>query len=326
MGTLTMDTKIVAILGVAAFAAFPSPAHPELICGEAVSDGSYASGGGSWSRIVYESSTRTWAVEHHLPNGQVVWRGEQYNVIDRSDSSRLQWSGTQYQNPRLHMIGEVMSLRATGEPTYNEWLYDDARGGALVLHTVALCRFDKATPQAIIQPSAPGLPLPPPAPAVAAPPPLPPAPIAAPPSAPVTTPAVTAPPAPNATAADSVPIYSDSGGRGVRVDVKVGSVFVRMTLDTGATLTSVSETLADRLISDGEADELDPGNFTLADGSEHSARTINIHSLSIGSHTLYSVRASVETGDAPMLLGISVLNRIGKFSIDPTANRLTFGG
>ena len=164
MSISAMTTKIVAVLGVAALGAFASPALAELICGEAVSDGSYASGGGSWSRIVYEVDTRAWVIEHHLPNGQVVFRGDQYDVTDRSNSGRLQWVGTQYQNRRLHMIGEVMSLTATGEPTYNEWLYDDAKRGALVLHTVALCRFEKpAPPPPTAQPSAPALPPPPPA-------------------------------------------------------------------------------------------------------------------------------------------------------------------
>ena len=335
-----MNTKIVAMLGLLAFAAFASPAHPELICGEAVSDGSYASGGGSWSRIVYELGTRIWIVEHHLPNGQVVWRGEQYNVIDRTNSSRLQWSGTQYQNPRLHMIGEVMSLKATGEPTYNEWLYDDARGGALVLHTVALCQFDKAAPQAITQPSPPGLPLPPPAPAIAAPPlPLPPPPVAAPPPAPVTTaaitsppptpvttPAITAPPALNATAVNSVPIYSDRGGRGVRVDVKVGGVFVRMLIDTGSTDIVISNSLASTLVSAGDAEWLPDGAVTLADGTKTKSRNVKIHQVSIGEHTLIDVEASVNPSDAgDMLLGFPILNLFGKFTIDTNANQLTFG-
>jgi clan AA aspartic protease (TIGR02281 family) len=322
-----MNTKIVAILGVVAFAAFASPANAELICGEAVSDGSYASGGGSWSRVVYESDARTWTVEHHLPNGQVISRGEQYNVTDRTDSNRLQWSGTQYRNPRLHMIGEVMSLRATGEPTYNEWLYDDAKGGALVLHTVALCRFDKPAPPTTVQPSGPGLPLPPPAASVAATPlSLPPAPITVPPPTLVTTPAGTAAPAVNAMAADSVPIYSDRGGRGVRVDVKVGGVFVRMLIDTGSTDILISNSLASTLVGAGDAEWLADSDVTLADGTKIKSRNVKIHRVSIGEHTLIDVEAGVnpsETGD--MLLGFPILNLFGKFTIDTNANQLTFG-
>ena len=256
-----MTTKIVAVLGVAALGAFASPALAELICGEAVSDGSYASGGGSWSRIVYEVDTRAWVIEHHLPNGQVVFRGDQYDVTDRSDSGRLQWVGTQYQNRRLHMIGEVMSLTATGEPTYNEWLYDDAKRGALVLHTVALCRFEKpAPPPPTAQPSAPALPPPPPA-AEAPPRYLPP---------------TTAKPAPNA-AVDSVPIYSDRGGRAVRVDVKIGGVFVRMLIDTGATDLVITNSLASTLVAAGDAEWLPNDEAKLADGTKIEERNVKIH-------------------------------------------------
>ena len=65
------------------------------------------------------------------------------------------------------MVGEVMHLIKTGEPTYNEWLYDDAKR-AWVLHTVALCRFEQP-----VNASTPALPPPPaystPAPTVEAP-------------------------------------------------------------------------------------------------------------------------------------------------------------
>jgi clan AA aspartic protease (TIGR02281 family) len=235
------------------------------------------------------------------------------------------------------MVGEVMSLRATGEPTYNEWLYDDAKRGALVLHTVALCRFDKPAPPTTVQPSGPGLPLPPPVPAVATAPPLPPPPTAppvpattsaltAPPPAPVTTPAITAPPALSATAADSVPIYSDRGGRGVRVDVKVGGVFVRMLIDTGSTDIVLSNSLASSLVSAGDAEWLPDGDVTLADGTKTKSRNVKIHRVSIGEHTLVDVEASVTPSDAgDMLLGFPILNLFGKFTIDANANQLTFG-
>jgi clan AA aspartic protease (TIGR02281 family) len=146
------------------------------------------------------------------------------------------------------------------------------------------------------------------------------------PPTPVTTPAGTAPPAANATAADTVPIYSDRGGRGVRVDVKVGGVFVRMLIDTGSTDILISNSLAGTLVGAGDAEWLPDTDVTLADGTKIKSRNVKIHRVSIGEHTLIDVEAGVnpsDTGD--MLLGFPVLNLFGKFTIDTNANQLTFG-
>ena len=70
-----MTTKIVALLGVAALGAFASSALAELVCGEAVSDGSSASRGGSWSRAVYEDETRSSDVERDQTTPQIKEAG-----------------------------------------------------------------------------------------------------------------------------------------------------------------------------------------------------------------------------------------------------------
>jgi clan AA aspartic protease (TIGR02281 family) len=165
--------------------------------------------------------------------------------------------------------------------------------------------------------------LPPPAAVVAA------APLSLPPVPPtisVTTPANTVASATNTTAADTVPIYSDRGGRGVRVDVKVGGVFVRMLIDTGSTDILISNSLASTLVGAGDAEWLPDTDVTLADGTKIKSRNVKIHRVSIGEHTLIDVEASVnpsDTGD--MLLGFPILNLFGKFTIDTNANQLTFG-
>ena len=70
-----MTTKIVALLEVAALGAFASSALAELVCGEAVSDGSSASRGGSWSRAVYEDETRSSDVERNQTMPQIKEAG-----------------------------------------------------------------------------------------------------------------------------------------------------------------------------------------------------------------------------------------------------------
>ena len=142
MSISAMTTKMVAVLRVAALGAFASPALAELICGEAVSDGSYASEGGSSARIVYEVDTRAWVIEHHLPNGQVVFRGDQYDVTDERFRAPPVGRNAVSKSPAGH-DRRGRRFTATGEPTYNERPYDDAKRGALVLYTVVLCRFEK---------------------------------------------------------------------------------------------------------------------------------------------------------------------------------------
>ena len=63
----------------------------------------------------------------------------------------------------------------------------------------------------------------------------------------------------------------------------------------------------------------------LANGEMLKDRLINIKQLTIGGHTIYSVRALVGTNNSGSLLGIDILNRFGKFSIDIPHNQLTLG-
>jgi hypothetical protein len=309
-----MKTKIISMLGAALAALASSSAHASLICGEAVSDGAYASGNGSWSRIVYEASTHAWTIEHHLNNGQIVSRADQYNIADQTQGDRLLWYGTQFRNPNLHMVGEVMHLIKTGEPTFNEWLYDDVKR-AWVLHTVSLCRFEQP-----VNTSTPALPPPPaaystPAPTVEAP-------------LPALTPA-TADARPTVnwdTGANGVaPIWSENGGSAFKVAVSLGSYQAKMLIDTGANSMSVVKSLSDELWRRGDADLGPQERVIVADGRTTTEDTIIIHTVTVGGRTLHNMEAGIVADGAMMLMPFPVLNQMGSFTIDTAHGKLIFG-
>jgi clan AA aspartic protease (TIGR02281 family) len=136
------------------------------------------------------------------------------------------------------------------------------------------------------------------------------------------------PPATVARSDDSVALFTDDGGRSLHigVDLNDGVGPHQFLLDTGATNVTVTENIADDLLRYDEAAEIDPGRATLADGSERLTRRIVIKTLTVGSHVLHDVVAGVNPNDSQMLLGWSVLNRIGKFTIDAVNGKLIFNG
>jgi predicted aspartyl protease len=98
-----------------------------------------------------------------------------------------------------------------------------------------------------------------------------------------------------------------------------------MVIDTGAEMMSVTNSVARSLYEKGEAETNgDYMSFRMADGSARTQQIIIVKSLTIGSHILTNVPASVVADGASMLIPFPVLNRIGKFTIDATNGTLTF--
>jgi hypothetical protein len=122
-----------------------------------------------------------------------------------------------------------------------------------------------------------------------------------------------------------VPLTSDGIG-GHTVDVTLGtSTSATMLIDTGATMVSLPQDIADQLINIGEAVVITQGHFTIADGTTSTQNIIDIGKFIIGGKTLYHVRAGVGPSGSMMLLGTNVLNRFGKYSIDSANNQLILG-
>lgn len=120
---------------------------------------------------------------------------------------------------------------------------------------------------------------------------------------------------------DSIPITREDSG--LTINTLVGGHSVKMVIDTGATISSITPDLADQLIAEGHATESAGGKVELADGSKSHQRSVIVDTFTIGTHTRVKVEVTVSAG-VP-LLGLPILNAIGKFTIDGTKGVLTFG-
>lgn len=277
-------------------------ANAAAICGPARVDVGNPGRNGVVSTYVAHDPNGTWTIKHTLANGAVIDRSLQYAITDYTSRNALQWRGTLMRNASMTMVGEAMKLTTTGQPTYDEWLYQN---GQLIMHSVALCQFD-TPPTAVAQPS------------LSAPTSVAPAPVATPISAPVAS-------APMQAGEDSVGLINF--GKGMMAQVTLGTRPVAMIVDTGATDMLVPAKLADQLVADGEASASGNAGVQQADGSTRDERVIVIHSLTIGRHTIREVPASVapDGPDAMGLLPFPVLNRAGRFTVDTINNKLIFG-
>jgi predicted aspartyl protease len=106
--------------------------------------------------------------------------------------------------------------------------------------------------------------------------------------------------------------------------VTIGDLPIDMVLDTGATISTVSASLADRLIAEGQASEQPAIALRLANGSTVTQRTVIINSLTVGRHKQYLVPLTVSPDGADMLLGLPVLDAIGAFKIDVAHGQVIF--
>jgi hypothetical protein len=135
----TRDHARASIAGFAAALALGGAAHAAAICGPARVDVGDPGRNGVVATYVAHDRNGTWTIRHTLANGMVIDRSLQYIITDDSSPNALRWRGALMRNPNLVMVGEAMKLAATGQPTYDEWLY---KNGQLIMHSVALCRFD----------------------------------------------------------------------------------------------------------------------------------------------------------------------------------------
>jgi clan AA aspartic protease (TIGR02281 family) len=107
--------------------------------------------------------------------------------------------------------------------------------------------------------------------------------------------------------------------------VALGGHPVRMVLDTGASSSVISPTLANNLIQWGHAHWLGKSKSVLADGRVIDVGNISINEVHIGNNVLHDVRALVNQSDeGSMLLGLETLNQIGPFTVDISKGELRF--
>jgi predicted aspartyl protease len=112
----------------------------------------------------------------------------------------------------------------------------------------------------------------------------------------------------------------------VNVDVEVAGFPVKAMVDTGCSFPmSIPQELADALIQRGLAIKAGRTHSMLADGKVSEVGVVLIRSITVDGRTLDTVEASVSPGNnAPILLGLGALNRLGPYTV--TDGRLVFTG
>jgi hypothetical protein len=122
---------------------------------------------------------------------------------------------------------------------------------------------------------------------------------------------------------NAIAMFTD--GIRAHVAAMIGSIAAPMLIDTGASIASVNQSVANALLANGEAEDVGQGTVGLAGGTHEDRHYIVIHRLSLGTHVATEVRAVINPVDDDMLLSLPALNQMGKFTIDTPNNQLVFG-
>ena len=112
------------------------------------------------------------------------------------------------------------------------------------------------------------------------------------------------------------------------IPAKVNGVPMQFVLDTGASVVSISITEALLLYKNGKlskSDILGKQYFTDANGTISVGTKIILRNIKIGNKNIQNIEANiVHNTNAPLLIGQSVLERLGKITIDTNNKTLSF--
>lgn len=117
-----------------------------------------------------------------------------------------------------------------------------------------------------------------------------------------------------------IPFTKESGSNMCNVKCSINGLPLYFIFDTGASNVSLSQVEATFMMKNGYLDEKDvigDSRFVDATGSVSIGTVLNLRNVDFGGLTLTNVKASVvKNQKAPLLLGQSVLGRLGKIEID----------
>ena len=121
-----------------------------------------------------------------------------------------------------------------------------------------------------------------------------------------------------------IPFTPDNGCMSVKCTIN--DLPLTFIFDTGASIVSMSQLEANFMLKNGylkRDDIIGSGNFVDANGDVSVGTVINLRNVEFGGLTLNNVRASVVSNQkAPLLLGQSVLGRLGSIKIDNQSKKL----
>lgn len=113
-----------------------------------------------------------------------------------------------------------------------------------------------------------------------------------------------------------------------KIPVWVNGVGLEFIFDTGAADTVISAKEVMYLVSKGEiktSDIIGIENYQVASGENIVGLKIRLNDIKVGTKTIYDVEATIfkELG-APLLLGQSVLNQFGSYTVNNDEKTITF--
>ena len=118
----------------------------------------------------------------------------------------------------------------------------------------------------------------------------------------------------------SITILMRKSGNVYYVPCKINGISAHFVFDTGAALINLSAGFANELKRQGKLSQYDyvgQAKSIVADGRTHTVSIYNIKDVEISGLHLTNVRASIkEQQDAPLLLGLSAIEKLGKITID----------
>ena len=124
-----------------------------------------------------------------------------------------------------------------------------------------------------------------------------------------------------------IPIKPNGDGTFL-VKCYVNELPMEFILDTGCSDVSLSSVESEFMLKNGylkSKDFIGSIRYNNASGESHTAKEINLKAIKIGEVELKNIKASIVPNQkAPLLLGQSVLRRLGKYEIDPKNNILKF--
>ena len=125
----------------------------------------------------------------------------------------------------------------------------------------------------------------------------------------------------------SIPMEKSSGVYEIPVTIN-GVLTIRFVIDSGAAEVFLARDVATTLMRTGtisEEDFLPDGLYTLADGSVQKLPRVLLRSVRIGDRELQNVTCAIsENISSPMLLGQSVLEKLGKYTVDYSTESISF--
>jgi hypothetical protein len=134
------------------------------------------------------------------------------------------------------------------------------------------------------------------------------------------------PPVPALAGTDSSVLFVPDPSGGMHVIAKLGDQMVNMLVDTGASGCSITQDVADALLASGQGSYGDQViESELGDGRKVIERTFWIKMLTLSNGLgRRDILATISPSGAMNLLGLPVLNALGKMTIDEPNHRLIF--